>query len=172
MKNKLFAVLATLALLVVGANLKAQSSATYTQGPTAVTCAAATAAPPGVKYFTQFQCHLNVYQNGVLAGSLSFTTTGGTADRFSYDVNGALVNSGYAPASVPITETGFTLPSDFTLNPVAPGTIAFTFSAPDANGVIHTGSVSAEWVNVLVRGNRGWYHPQLVAGSTTLTINN
>jgi hypothetical protein len=169
--RKLSAVLATLALLVVGATMSAQSTSTvYVQGNAPVTCAAATAAPQGIKYFTQFQCNLNVYQNGILAGSLGFATTGGTADRFSNDINGVMVNSGYAPGSVPITETGFTLPSDFTPNPATPGTISFTFSAPDSNGVIHTGAFAGLWVNVRICGGKScWYHPRLV--SSEITVN-
>ena len=50
------------------------------------------------------------------------------------------------------------------------GTLSFNWTGTDANGVQHSGSVSANWTNVqFCGGARCWYHP--VLSEVSLTIN-
>jgi hypothetical protein len=60
--------------------------------------------------------------------------------------------------------TQFTQPSGST-----PGTVTFSWTGVDSNGVVHSGTWTGTWISHLVRSNRYWYHPEIE--TSVLTIN-
>jgi hypothetical protein len=162
--KKLFAVLAILALLVVGGPVctsRAQTTYPATHnGAADFICDAASVYP--VTSFSQFSCRgVSFYgANNGLAGTYYFQYT----TRNWFDLPPVL-GSDYI-----VEVTGFTQPYTST-SPVTPGTFAFNWTLTDAHNVVHTGLVSGLWINVHVCGGKScWYHPELLSNS--ITINN
>jgi hypothetical protein len=171
--KKLFAVLAILALLVVGGPVctsRAQTTYPATHnGAADFICDAASVYP--VTSFSQFSCRGVSFHgaNNALAGTYYFQYT--TRNWFDlYTVNGDVARPPVLGRDFIVEVTGFTQPNTST-GPVTPGTFAFNWTLTDAHNVAHIGSVSGLWVNVHVCGGKScWYHPELLSNS--ITFNN
>ena len=168
MKNKLFAVLATLALLVVGLACTSKAQTTYPAtyaGTANYVCHAASLHP--VTSFGQFNCWgVNFFDSyGIKGGTYYFRDD--VANRFGlFTADGDVAEPTQYQISQITQVTKFTIPS------LVPGEFSFTWTLTDANGVVHTGSVSGTWINHQICGGRGcqYWAPQLVSDS--ITINN
>jgi len=88
----------------------------------------------------------------------------------------------YLPASVPggltlgtLSLTGFSLGNEHescsgVVTGDQPGTFSFNWTVTDVNSVVHTGSVSATWIDKQEAGGRGcyWHAPKLLTFATTV----
>jgi hypothetical protein len=172
MKKLVVAVLASLALMLGSLQVKAQSGTTYQMDKTPFVCSASTAVPIQTP-FSMFSCRGIFFNNGDL--ELFFNGGNNSVDLYSrsggWNAVGTLNLTSFSqpdPYSCPVTRNPYYVagcPSG-----TVPGSFTFTWSATDASGTVHSGSVSSTWENIQYPGGtRFWYHPTLE--TTSLTIN-
>ena len=143
---------------------------TYQASNVPFSCQAATAAPVALS-FGMFNCRGLFYDNG----NAELFFTGSSVEIFTkygwnlYSGSVTLIsftqpNPNHCPVIMPGYHTG--CPSGTT-----PGTLTFNWSGTGTDGLVHSGSVSATWINEQIcGGERCWYHP--ILDTAPLTINN
>lgn len=166
MIKRLFVVAAL--MLLWACTLRAQT--TYPMDKTPFVCNAVTMVSIEMP-FGDFNCRGVFYNSGDIelffnGGSGSLQVSSKSGGWLAY---GKLTETSFTqsnPYSCPVKMPGY-----ITGCPAGtiPGTFSFTWSATDANKVVHTGSVSGTWENIqYCGGERCWYHPTLETAPLTL----
>ncbi len=150
-------------LLSLAMSLPLFAQTTYT-GQANFVCSAASAHP--VQYAYQFTCR------GIpLPGERASTVQGVPTSYYfstSYDyldVNIPNVAPWPSSNNANLNITLFGVP-----NGTDPGQLQFTDSFTDANGVTHSVTVNATWIDHVICGGRGcyWHAPELLTNSITI----
>jgi hypothetical protein len=168
------AILGAFAALALAAGLAwgQGGGTTYQPDKTPIECSAVTTVPIQMS-FSRFVCGGIFYNNGDL--ELSFNGGSNSVDVYSalggWNAVGSLSLTSFSqpnPYYCPVTKNGNVYVAGCPDGTV-PGTFAFTWSATDGNGTVHSGSVSGTWENIQYPGGtRFWYHPTLETAALTL----